>query len=176
MKKYLLILILLLTSSCFRAQYSNFHTINGVNLASDPIANSVRKTGWQPFFIFGLVPGVRVVDANVKCDGAENITVIQTRRTFGQILMNLLVPPLIFTPWSGSVYCSNANMPGSVPSKSNVVATSLSTNAPTNTEQSIEAEIDSAKDRLDTLKKAKEEGIITDREYKAKRKAVVDSM
>jgi len=47
--------------------------------------------------------------------------------------------------------------------------------APSNSKQ-IGVEIDKTKDRLDSLKKARDEEIITEQEYKAKRKAVVDAL
>ncbi|HMO18442.1 MAG TPA: hypothetical protein PKA63_09135 [Oligoflexia bacterium] len=114
MKRFLLALIVISLSACFRTQYTNFDPVNNPVEDGDPTASSIRKSGIQPFFVWGLVPGERVVHAMELCKGTENITAIKTKKTFGQVILGLFVltdfiiySNLIFTPRSGAVYCSD---------------------------------------------------------------------
>lgn len=165
MFKYLII-FLILVSGCFRTQYSNFDPQTSRIVSDDPTQNAIRKSGSKPFFIWGLVPGEWVINAHQACGGTQNIAAIKTRKTFGQVILSLLIGELIYTPRSGAVYCHNS---GSVPNSQNLPAT---TQVDDTKSKGLSSEIE----RLEELKKARDEGILTEKEYKSKRKAIIDSL
>jgi hypothetical protein len=171
MKKFLLVFLALSTSACFRTQYSNFDPVNNPSKGGDPTSYAVMKTGMQPFFVFGLVPGERVVSAKDLCGGVDKVAAIKTRKTFGMVLINLFLNELIFTPRSGAVYCSDPSIVK--PAVSNVPPVTLKS---TPAVESKDSDLESQAERIKTLKKAKEEGVITEKEYQQKRKAVVDAL
>ncbi len=98
------------SSSCYRARYLNLRAPElGVVPPSTP-ARPEAVSRWQHFFVFGWVPGERVIDAARACGGPENVQAIETRQTFAQGLIAFLttvyVP--IYTPYNGDVVCKGA--------------------------------------------------------------------
>ena len=105
MRLFARVLISFLASSCYRAHYVDFSPENPNRATSTTVP--VRVTGWQSFFLFGWVPGTRLIDASSACGGADNIESIRTRQTFLQGLVTMLASYYIniYAPWNGAVYC-----------------------------------------------------------------------
>jgi hypothetical protein len=99
-------LLLLLSTSCFRTHYENFSPANR-NLAPRATQPVRSGTGWQHFFIYGLIPSELTLDARAQCGGAENVHSIQTRQTFLEGLVESVAGFYIniYAPWDGAVYC-----------------------------------------------------------------------
>ena len=104
----LLMCAALLLSGCYRTHYVNFSPANPdrAPLQSEPVR---AGRGWQHFFVWGLAPGKRTIDARARCGGTDNVHSIQTRQTALQGLAaafgNLLIVN-VYSPWNGAVYCS----------------------------------------------------------------------
>ena len=98
--------LLLLSTSCFRTHYENFSPANP-NLAPQTAQPVKRGSGWQHFFIYGLVPSELTIDAREQCGGTENLHSIQTRQTFIEGLVESFAGFYIniYAPWDGAVYC-----------------------------------------------------------------------
>jgi hypothetical protein len=100
----------LLLAGCYRTQY--------VNLMRQPVFDPARSTSnppkplphssWQSFFIWGWVPGMRVVQAGDICGGPEWVKEIQTERTFVQGLIAIFAGYYIniYSPYTSGVVCA----------------------------------------------------------------------
>lgn len=113
MRSAIVVLCVLLASGCYRTHYENFSPNNPNRTPQAP--HRVRTTGWQHFFVWGLAPDERVIDARTACGGTENLASIQTRQTFVEGLVAALAGYYvnIYSPWDGAVYCGT--FPGSPP-------------------------------------------------------------
>jgi hypothetical protein len=105
MRPFFILLTLLLLSACYRTHYVNFSPENPNRGTTVTVPKSL--TGWQSFYLWGWVPGERVIDARSKCGDANNIESIRTRRTFVQGLVAAIAGYYIniYSPWNGEVYC-----------------------------------------------------------------------
>lgn len=102
---------LLLSTSCFRTHYENFSPTNP-NLAPQATQPVKSGSGWQHFFIYGLVPGELTIDARKQCGSADNVHSIQTRQTFLEGLVESVAGYYIniYAPYDAAVYCREAPM------------------------------------------------------------------
>lgn len=111
-------LLLLSSTACYRTHYENFSPANP-NLA--PTAQPVRSgSGWQHFFIYGLVPSQVTIDARQQCGASGNVHSIHTRQTFLEGLVESVAGFYIniYAPWDGAVYCRERpviSAPGAMP-------------------------------------------------------------
>ena len=78
-----------------------------VPVSNDAINPLSRTGGWQSFFIYGWVPGEKVINATAACGGVEKIGVIRTRQTFLEGVVARVAGGYInvYSPWDGVVYC-----------------------------------------------------------------------
>lgn len=115
----LLSLLLLGSAACYRTHYENFSPANP-NRAPSTTQPVRSGSGWQHFFIYGLVPSEITIDARQQCGGAENVHSIQTRQTFLEGLIESVAGFYIniYAPWDGAVYCRERpviSAPGTAP-------------------------------------------------------------
>ena len=98
------------SSSCYRARYVN---LRGPDLGVVPPPTPARPepvSRWQHFFLFGWVPGERVIRAGSACGGPQKVQAIETRQTFAQGLIYAFVGD-IYAPYNGEVVCEGAIRP-----------------------------------------------------------------
>jgi len=100
----------LVVAGCYRTQY--------VNLVHQPVFDQPRHasdapkpqphSSWQSFFIWGWVPGVRVIPAGDICGGPEWVREVRTERTFVQGLIATFAGYYIniYSPYTGEVVCT----------------------------------------------------------------------
>lgn len=102
----MLCLVLSMAPSCARTVYMNLHP-RQQPLAVAPDADRSSPSYWRHFFVFGWVPGERVIDASAYCGGTERIVRIETRRSFVQGLIAALAGYYIniYSPYTGRVVC-----------------------------------------------------------------------
>ena len=100
------LLLCLLLSACYRTHYVNFSPQNPIRGAAATADEPVRS-GWQHFFLWGLVPDEKPIDAREACGGSERIHSIQTHQTFLEGLVRVLTTFYIniYSPWDGAIYC-----------------------------------------------------------------------
>ena len=105
MRSTSLLLLAFLATGCFRTHYENFSPANPIRTSQPP--QRAHGTGWQHFFLYGLVPGKRVIDARALCGSAENVDSIATKLTFVEGLVAALAGYYIniYSPIDGAVYC-----------------------------------------------------------------------
>jgi hypothetical protein len=99
-----LALAALAQAACYRTHYERFSAVRAEELRSVPVA----VTGWQHFYLYGWVPGERVVDARKRCGGADKIVAIETRRSFLEGLVAAFAGYYvnIYSPYDGAVLCT----------------------------------------------------------------------
>jgi len=119
MRAALVLSLLLLSTACYRTHYENFSPANPnrAPVAAPPVKSG---SGWQHFFIYGLVPNEITLDARGQCGGTENVHSIQTRQTFLEGLVESVAGFYIniYAPWDGVVYCRERpviSAPGATP-------------------------------------------------------------
>ena len=114
--RIIVILLIMLTSSgCYRAVYKNVQggrdsAREGHSKGSTPVlVDNSSESGWQHFFIYGLVPSEKIINASGICGGAEHIKSISTRRTFAEGLVTMFAGYYIniYSPYDGEVECDN---------------------------------------------------------------------
>ena len=90
---------------CFRTHYVNFSVKNPERVQQ---YLPVRASGWQSFYLYGWVPGERVIDARARCGGEEKVHSIWTQQTFLEGLVESVAGFYInvYAPWDGAVYCT----------------------------------------------------------------------
>ena len=106
-------LLVLLVFGCYRTHYENFSPNNPIRAPQS--ARPAHGTGWQHFFLYGLVPDERDIDARGICGGTENVAAIETRRTFAEGLVAAFAGYYInvYSPFDGAVFCGAT--PSAVP-------------------------------------------------------------
>ena len=102
--------IIISLTGCFRTEYANVlpkEAPMSVPVSPEAINPLSRSGGWQSFFIYGWVPGEKVINATAACGSAEDIGVIKTQRTFLEGLVAAIAGFYIniYSPWDGAVYC-----------------------------------------------------------------------
>jgi hypothetical protein len=102
--------LLIVVSGCHRTQYINMRpqqAPQAVALQENSMSSLKRVGGWQSFFLWGLAPGTKRIDARAACKTPENIGMISTRKTFLEGLVASLSGFYIniYSPWDGAVYC-----------------------------------------------------------------------
>ena len=105
--------VALLLGGCFRTRYINLAPHPALEAAA---ASAIPRTpptpkphsGWQHFFIWGWVPGERVIPAAEICGGPEWVKEIRTERRFVQGLIAAVAGYYInvYSPYDGRVVCS----------------------------------------------------------------------
>jgi hypothetical protein len=67
---------------------------------------------WLHFFIYGIVPSEKIIDAAKPCGGAEHIVSINTRQTFLQGLVQEAASYYIniYSPYDGHVVCDKTKI------------------------------------------------------------------
>ena len=85
----------------------NFSPRNPAAIAAEASEEPARGA-WQHFFLWGLVPNERTIDAREACGGASGIASIYTQHTFLQGLVRTLTSFYvnIYSPWNGAIYCT----------------------------------------------------------------------
>jgi len=104
-----LVAILLLSSAssgCYRTRYVNLRSA-GLGLVPPALPQAELVSRWQHFFVYGWVPGERVIDAAKACGGPEKVQSIETRQTLAQGLIYQFAGT-IYAPYSGEVLCEEA--------------------------------------------------------------------
>jgi len=105
------LLVVLTSSGCYRAVYTNIQGINAGSVKDKPsvIVDTSNESGWQHFFIYGLVPDEKIINVSEICGGKEHIKNISTRRTFAQGLIAAFAGYYIniYSPYDGKVECDN---------------------------------------------------------------------
>jgi hypothetical protein len=95
----------LLSVGCYRTVYRNLQPPNAPPATETPqTLNTKVSRGWQHYFIYGLIPSERRIDAMAECGGEEHVSTVETRRTFLQALVS---PYQIYTPWNAHVTCDH---------------------------------------------------------------------
>lgn len=98
-------LVLLSQIACYRTHYERFAAVR-----TDEVERAVpvQVTSWQHFYLWGWVPGEKVVDARKRCGGAEKIVSVETRRSFLQGLVAAFAGYYVnvYSPWDGAVFCT----------------------------------------------------------------------
>ncbi len=110
-RSILTLALLIVVSGCHRTQYFNVRPQQApveATALENSMGSLTRAGGWQSFFLWGLVPGSKTLDASALCGGPENIGMITTRRSFLEGLVASLAGFYIniYSPWDGAVYCS----------------------------------------------------------------------
>jgi hypothetical protein len=111
MIRYILTLALLVVmGGCHRTQYVNVRPQQvplEATAQESSMSSLTRVGGWQSFFLWGLAPGAKKIDASAACKTPENIGMITTRRSFLEGLVAALSGFYIniYSPWDGAVYC-----------------------------------------------------------------------
>jgi len=99
----LLLAVLLLTSTaCYRTRYLSFSP--GSPTQASAVAQPTRVSGWQSFWVLGLVPGARLLEADERCGSTDAIDSIETQQRFAQGLINA-VAGTVYSPWNAAIYC-----------------------------------------------------------------------
>lgn len=104
------ILVISCLLGCNRAIYINLQGDKAAQKISIERVESTpgfNDTQWQHFFIYGLVPGERVIDAANICNGAEHVVAIKTKQTFLEGLVASVAGYYvnIYSPYDGYVIC-----------------------------------------------------------------------
>jgi hypothetical protein len=94
-------------TGCFRTRYINLysdqHAWPSVGSTKPSIAGS-----WQNFWIFGWLPAEKSIESNELCSQGV-VQEIETRQTFLQGLVAVLITAVIFipiyAPWDGQTIC-----------------------------------------------------------------------
>jgi len=105
-------LALLLASGCFRTVYRNLQPANAPPVVETPVTlMHTPRSAWQSFFLYGWFPTERPIDAAQQCGGAEHVVTIETKQSFGQGTISVVVLALfwlgIYSPWSAHVTCDH---------------------------------------------------------------------
>ena len=69
-----------------------------------------RELGWRNFYLFGWVPGEKVIDAAERCGGVEHVRSIRTWQTFAQGLVSTLLLDMV-SPRTALVTCDHYPLP-----------------------------------------------------------------
>jgi hypothetical protein len=107
MRRFTTVVLLLFlsvpSSSCQRTVYTHLHGNGDERPAKAPVSAGGR---WQHFFIFGWVPGEKVIESEDGC-GKARVAEIRTRRTFVQGLVAAVAGFYIniYSPWTGETLC-----------------------------------------------------------------------
>lgn len=102
-------------SGCYKTVYMN---VQGEKATPKMTIEQLEKTpdfeenDWHHYFIYGLVPKEKVIEAAKKCEGAENVLSITTRQTFLQKLVEQLASYYIniYSPYSAYVVCDKSKL------------------------------------------------------------------
>ena len=78
------LLLCLFLTACYRTHYVNFSPRNLIR-AEAPAPDKPVRSGWQHFFLWGLVPDEKKLDAREACGGSQNVASNQTRQTFLEV-------------------------------------------------------------------------------------------
>ena len=105
-------LALLVLCGCFRTVYRNFQPLNAPPVVETPqTLGSWPRSTWQSYFLFGVLPTERPIEAAAQCGGDAHVATIETRQTFGQSAISVAVLALfwigIYSPWSAGVTCDH---------------------------------------------------------------------
>ena len=108
-KRVGLLLLCACLPGCFRTVYRNLLPPNAPTpVETDKTLNKKMPRGWQHFFLYGLIPDERVIDAAALCEGEEHVKTVETRNTFVQRLVSAYG---IYTPWNAHVTCDHPAPP-----------------------------------------------------------------
>ncbi len=117
MRKIILVLIVMLSiSGCYRTVYLNVQgDKNPTKVTLEQIEKlpDYENSDWLHYFVNGLAPDERIINAAQTCGGAEHITGITTRQTFLQGLVHgatTYYVVSIYTPYDGHVVCDNTKI------------------------------------------------------------------
>lgn len=177
MKK--IILLLVVTSSCATVKHG---TTQPISIDSYPVGASVRMNGEMVGHTPLVIERSRTERGtgvlSVEHPGYERKDQVLTQTLSGAFWGNILlggpigmIVDAVTGAWANIVpHQMNFQL---ARSNQNVSNTSIPTSLPV---EKVIGNTDEIKVRLDTLKQAKEDGLITEQEYKAKRKAVIDAL
>ncbi|MFI5316598.1 MAG: Bor/Iss family lipoprotein [Myxococcota bacterium] len=91
---------------CYRTVYRNLLPPNTPPATETPQTLATRTPrGWQHFFIYGLFPSEREIDAAALCGGEDHVATVETQVTFLEMLAS---PYQIYTPWNAHVTCDHS--------------------------------------------------------------------
>jgi hypothetical protein len=116
MRRILLLLIVVLSvSGCYKTVYMN---VQGDKTPAKMTLEQLEKvpdfdeTDWFHYFIYGLVPSEKTIDAGKLCGGSENILSINTKQSFLQALVTEIASYYIniYSPYSAYVVCDKTKM------------------------------------------------------------------
>ena len=115
MKKILaLAFVCLCLPACYRTIYRNLRPPN-MPPAVESTDTLTKKTprGWQHFFIWGIIPFDRRIDAAALCGGEEHIDRIETEQTFLQRLIESFAGYYVnvYAPYNAHVVCDHSEEP-----------------------------------------------------------------
>jgi hypothetical protein len=117
MMKYACLLLMLLSvlvfAGCSRTKYMNVAPLS--RRPTHP-ASEVAKpapNSWQHFWVYGLAPSEKAIDAAAECGGVEHVRQIETRQTFVQGLIAAFAGYYIniYSPYTGAVICDHTRQP-----------------------------------------------------------------
>ncbi len=99
-------ILVALSTGCFTTTYGNLYS-TGHTPPADSQPTIANASGWQSFFIFGWVPGEKVIDSKGIC-GEGRVKEIRTQRSFVQGLIAAVAGYYInvYSPWTGETVCS----------------------------------------------------------------------
>ncbi len=94
-----------LATGCFKTTYLNLYS-EDYTIPQGSVATNWQPSGWQHFFVWGLLPGERTIDASKLC-GEGHVAEIQTRQTFLQGLITAVAGFYInvYAPYTGKAVC-----------------------------------------------------------------------
>lgn len=119
------LIVILVALSCLGCQRTVYTNLQGVQKTATKVVDALPSDDeaddgtWQHFFVYGWVPGVKVIDASEECGGAANIKTISTKRSFGEGAVAMFASAYIniYSPYDGHVTCFSKRPPERVETK-----------------------------------------------------------
>jgi Bor protein len=107
----LAIALCLALPACWRTTYVNLlPPAMPPAVETDQTVVKQTPSGWQSFFVWGLIPTEKVIDAAKLCGGEEHVARIETRQSILEGLIQSVAGYYInvYAPYNGHVVCDHS--------------------------------------------------------------------